>query len=178
MDGDSFKAHRDKGFGDWNICTIYPGAEKEARYPQGVYRLFGINTPEVRGVERPQGLLALARLNELLSQSATGDSVLIATHKDKEHGKYRYMVEILIPTNPPPLEFEVDDEKKHWVERDDLVELLAQTEKAEPGASTVRSLVTEVLARRRAMGEGRFINANQTLLEEGLAKPYFGGKKK
>ena len=178
MDGDSMKLHVDCGFGIWKICTIYPGADKEAKYPQGVYRLYGINTPEVRGHEKAAGLKSLSRLNELLSKSKTGDSIFVAMHKDKEHGKYRYMVEILIPIEPAPLEFDVEEEKEHWVERDDLVALLGQTEHNGIGSSTIRALVTEVLASRRAAGEGRMINANQVLLEEGLAKPYFGGKKK
>jgi hypothetical protein len=38
-------------------------------------------------------------------------------------------------------------------------------------------LTTEILHLRRQAGEGRMINANQVLLDEGLAKPYFGGKK-
>jgi endonuclease YncB( thermonuclease family) len=175
----SAKINVDQGFGDWKICTTFPGSDKEAKYPQGVYRLYGINTPEVRGVERAAGLKALSRLNELLSKGARGDSILVATHKDKEHGKYRYMVEILIPIIPEPLEFDVENEKPHWLAREDLTNLLEQTEAGdlELGSSTIRALVTEVLARRRAAGEGRMINANQVLLEEGLAKPYFGGKK-
>lgn len=177
MDGDSAKINIDQGFGSWKICTTFPGSEKEAKYPQGVYRLYGINTPEIRGAERGEGLKALSRLNELLSKGAHGDSILVATHKDKEHGKYRYMVELLIPIKPEPLEFEVEEEKKHWIPREDLVELLAQTEENGDGSGTIRALVTEVLASRRAAGEGRMINANQVLLEEGLAKPYFGGKK-
>lgn len=178
MDGDSMKLHVDCGFGIWKLCTIYPGSDKEARYPQGVYRLYGINTPEVRGVERPQGLKSLSRLNELLSMSAMGDSIFVATHKERVHGKYRYMVEILIPVVPPDLEFDVETEKENWLEREDLVALLEETESNGDGSSVIRALATEVLALRRAAGEGRMINANQALLKEGLAKPYFGGKKK
>jgi endonuclease YncB( thermonuclease family) len=177
MDGDSAKIHIDQGFGSWRICTAYPGAEKEARYPQGVYRLYGINTPEIRGAERGEGLKSLSRLNELLSKGAKGDNILVATHKKREHGKYRYMVELLIPIEPEPLEFDLDVEKEEWLDREDLVGLLEQTNSLGSSSSTIRALATEVLARRRAMGEGRMINANQTLLEEGLAKPYFGGKK-
>jgi endonuclease YncB( thermonuclease family) len=177
MDGDSMKLHLNLGFGTWKLCTIYPGSDKEARYPQGVYRLYGINTPEIRGAERPQGLKSLSRLNELLSKSATGDSVFVATHKKREHGKYRYMVEVLIPIVPPDLEFDVEIEKERWLEREDLVALLSETKANGDGSSVIRALATEVLALRRAAGEGRMINANQVLLEEGLAKPYFGGKK-
>jgi hypothetical protein len=178
LDGDSTKCDVDKGFGSWNICTIFPGAKKEARYPQGVYRLYGINTPEIRGKERPLGLEALDRLNQLVGMSSDKHGlIMVATHKEREHGKYRYMLEILIPIKPEPLEFEVEEEEKHWLPREELVALLEQTEVGEGGSGTIRALVTEVLARRRAAGEGRVINANQTLLEEGLAEPYFGGKK-
>jgi hypothetical protein len=178
MDGDSMKLHVDLGFGVWRICTVHPGADKEAKYPQGVYPVYGIDTPEVRGSQRAEGLKSLSRLNELLSKSTSGDSILVATHKKREHGKYRYMVEILIPVKPPDLEFDVEDEKAHWLDREGLVALLDQTEHNGVGSSTIRALATEVLALRRGNGEGRMINANQVLLEEGLAKPYFGGKKK
>ena len=141
--------------------------------------LFRSNTPEVTGPEKGEGLRSLSRINELLSQSTAGDSIFVATHKRREHGKYRYMVELLIPITPEHLEFDVEEEKKYWLEREDLTNLLIQAESGdlELGSVTIRALVTEVLARRRAMGEGRMINANQVLLKEGLAKPYFGGKK-
>jgi endonuclease YncB( thermonuclease family) len=175
MDGDSAKIHVDQGFGTWRLCTVHPGAEKEARYPQGVYRLYGINTPELRGAERGEGLRSLARLNELLSKGAKGDSVFVATHKEREHGKYRYMVEILIPIEPEPLEFDPELEREHWLDGEDLEQMLGQDDGS---PSTIRAMATEILWHRRQAGEGRMINANQVLLEEGLAKPYFGGRKK
>jgi micrococcal nuclease len=46
-------------------------------------RLLGINTPEVRGSERADGLVSRDRLRELIE----GKEVIIATHKDKG-GKY------------------------------------------------------------------------------------------
>ena len=46
-------------------------------------RLLGINTPEVRGSEREDGLVSRDRLRELID----GKDVIIATHKDKG-GKY------------------------------------------------------------------------------------------
>jgi len=53
-------------------------------------RLYGINTPEVRGEEREQGLISRARLRELI----LGKEVIIKTVKDKT-GKYgRYLAEI------------------------------------------------------------------------------------
>lgn len=171
------KLHVDCGFGIWKLCTVHPGSDKEAKYPQGVYRLYGINTPEVTGAEKGEGLRSLSRLNELLSEGAAGDSIFVATHKEREHGKYRYMVEVLIPVEPQPLPFNVEDEKRSWIESKDLGALLEQTGENGDGSSTIRAMVTEILWRRRQAGEGRMINANQVLLDEGLAKPYFGGKK-
>ena len=50
-------------------------------------RLFGINTPEVRGEERPEGLTSRDRLRELV----LGKEVTLITVKDKK-GKYgRYL---------------------------------------------------------------------------------------
>ena len=46
-------------------------------------RLFGINTPEIRGAERPQGLIAAARLRELIE----GKEVMLHSHKDRS-GKF------------------------------------------------------------------------------------------
>ena len=46
-------------------------------------RLFGINTPEIRGAERPQGLIAAARLSGLIE----GKEVYLRSHKDRS-GKY------------------------------------------------------------------------------------------
>jgi len=46
-------------------------------------RLLGINTPEVRGKEKLDGLISRDRLRELIN----GKVIIIATHKDKG-GKY------------------------------------------------------------------------------------------
>lgn len=46
-------------------------------------RLLGINTPEVRGKEKLDGLISRDRLRELID----GKDVIIVTHKDKG-GKY------------------------------------------------------------------------------------------
>ena len=46
-------------------------------------RLYGINTPEIRGEERPDGLIARDRLSELILDK----EVIIKTYKDKA-GKY------------------------------------------------------------------------------------------
>ncbi len=77
-DGDTVTAEIDLGFSTW----IH--GEK--------LRLYGINAPEVRGAERPQGLVSRDWLREKL----VGKNVLIRTMKDKK-GKYgRYLVEILL----------------------------------------------------------------------------------
>jgi len=57
-----------------------------------VIRLFGIDTPEIRGVERPQGLESKKWLKKkLLSAVKQGQCILIRTHKDKK-GKYGRML--------------------------------------------------------------------------------------
>lgn len=58
-------------------------------------RLNRINAPEVKGEERPQGLLS----RDYLQQRIEGKEVLLQTEKD-EKGKYgRYIVEIWLPEN-------------------------------------------------------------------------------
>jgi micrococcal nuclease len=55
-------------------------------------RLARINTPEVKGPERPEGLVARDYVNKLIG----GKTVKIKTYKDKT-GKYgRYIVEIFM----------------------------------------------------------------------------------
>lgn len=77
-DGDTVTAEVDLGFHTW----IH--GEK--------LRLHRINAPEVRGEERPQGLISRDWLRERL----LGKEVLIHTIKDKK-GKYgRYLVEIIL----------------------------------------------------------------------------------
>lgn len=46
-------------------------------------RLFGINTPEIRGEERPDGLIARDRVRELILDK----DIIVKTYKDKA-GKY------------------------------------------------------------------------------------------
>ena len=77
-DGDTVTADVDLGFRNW------VKGEK--------LRLSRINTPEVRGVERPEGLISRDWLREKLM----GQDVIIKTLKDKK-GKYgRYVVEIYL----------------------------------------------------------------------------------
>jgi micrococcal nuclease len=60
-------------------------------------RLYGIDTPEVRGEERPEGLAATAFANEWLAKYAPSGTVLIKSHDAKRlgQGKYgRWLIEI------------------------------------------------------------------------------------
>jgi micrococcal nuclease len=55
-------------------------------------RLLRINTPELRGEEREQGLISRDRLRELILDK----EIIVKTYKDKK-GKYgRYLAEIFI----------------------------------------------------------------------------------
>jgi endonuclease YncB( thermonuclease family) len=172
VDGDTAKLHLDLGFGIWTIATTHPGSTKEAKYPQGVYRLYGIDTPEKHGASKAAGLESMARVNELLSLGNNGDSIIVKTDKKKVHGKYRIMLRLFVPVDTKPLPFEVEDEEPSWLSDEDLLDLVAQSK---PGG-TVRAMATELLARRQP--EKSVIDINQTLLDEGLAEPYYGGKKK
>ncbi|MCB9758362.1 MAG: thermonuclease family protein [Alphaproteobacteria bacterium] len=61
-------------------------------------RLRGVDAPEVRGVERPEGLLSTAFVNE---QIPAGTKVLIRTYKIGKFG--RYIADILyIPGKKEP----------------------------------------------------------------------------
>lgn len=77
-DGDTVTLDIDLG------CWVWKHSEK--------CRLFGIDTPELRGSERADGLVARDRLRELI----LGKQVIIKTYKDKE-GKYgRLLVKIFL----------------------------------------------------------------------------------
>jgi micrococcal nuclease len=99
LDGDSVRLDADLGFSIRSKMTV---------------RLYGINTPEVVGEEKPAGLVSKARLSELI----LGKSVLIKTFKDKGDKYGRILADIFLPGDP--------------------------------------------------------VSVNQKLLNEGLAKPYFG----
>ena len=78
-DGDTITVDIDLGFGIW--------MRKQK------IRLWGINTPEIRGEERPEGLKAK---EFLLKQIPLESEILLKTYKDKK-GKYgRWLGEILI----------------------------------------------------------------------------------
>ncbi len=77
-DGDTCTVDIDLGLGVW------VRGEK--------LRLFGINAPEMRGDEKPQGTLARDFVRELI----LGKTVFIQTQKDKK-GKYgRYLADIWV----------------------------------------------------------------------------------
>lgn len=82
-DGDTCTLNIDLGLGTW--------LHKEK------IRLARINTPELRGDERPEGLLAADFARELLMPNGEpGQEVWISTQKDKK-GKYgRYVAEIWV----------------------------------------------------------------------------------
>lgn len=81
-DGDSVTADIDLGFGTW-----LRGQK---------LRLWGINTPELRGASRKKGIEAREFLRNLLPEDG---EVYIRSHKDRK-GKYgRWLCEILVTTS-------------------------------------------------------------------------------
>lgn len=82
-DGDTIYGHIDQGL---NVF------QKEQKF-----RLFGINTPEVRGKERPQGLIS----RDWLREEIQGKTVIIKTHKARgkeKKGKFgRWLAEVFDP---------------------------------------------------------------------------------
>lgn len=84
-DGDTITIDVDLGFGVW--------LKKQK------IRLAGINTPELRGDEREEGLVARDALRAMLP---SGKSVVIATKRDKK-GKYgRWIAEVYFTTYANP----------------------------------------------------------------------------
>lgn len=84
------------------ILSVYDGDTVTALVDLGFHiqieikvRLFGINTAEVRGEERAQGLLAKARVVELV----LGKEVVIKTFKDKQEKYGRWLGVIFLPDN-------------------------------------------------------------------------------
>lgn len=76
-DGDTIRANVDLGFNTWIFDMKL--------------RLYGIDTPELRGVERPEGLLARDFVAERIP---VGTEIQIMTQKDKT-GKFgRYLATI------------------------------------------------------------------------------------
>ena len=61
-----------------------------------IVRLLGIDTPEIRGEERPEGLIARDWLRERLNTAMLENGIIIKTYKDSK-GKYgRYLGTIYI----------------------------------------------------------------------------------
>ena len=78
---------------DTIVCDIDLGCEIWLRNEH--CRLQGIDAPEVRGEERPEGLEALRWLETILSVS---QSLLLRTTKGRGKGKYgRWLVEVWLP---------------------------------------------------------------------------------
>jgi micrococcal nuclease len=81
------------------ITAVYDGDTVTAEVDLGFkikftekFRLFGINTPELRGVEREKGLVS----RDAVRQKILGKQVIIKTQKDKK-GKYgRYLGTIFL----------------------------------------------------------------------------------
>lgn len=76
-DGDTITLDIDVGFGIW--------MHKQK------FRLYGIDTPEVRGPERADGL----RVRDWLREYLEGKAITVRTHKARQKGKYgRWLAEI------------------------------------------------------------------------------------
>jgi len=85
-DGDTITVDIDLGFDIW--------MKKRS------IRLSGIDTPEIRGEERPEGLISK---EALLEKMPVGSEVILKTEKDAT-GKYgRYLAEVYLPNEPMSL---------------------------------------------------------------------------
>jgi len=75
-DGDTITVNIDLGFEHWMMNQKI--------------RLYGIDTPEIKGEERPEGLKSA----EWLRSRIYGEEIILKTHKDKK-GKYgRWLAEV------------------------------------------------------------------------------------
>jgi len=78
-DADTITVDIDLGFGIW--------MKKQS------IRFYGVDAPEIRGEERPEGLIAKGMLMKWIP---VGSEILLRTHKDSK-GKYgRWLGEILV----------------------------------------------------------------------------------
>ena len=85
-DGDSFRADLSLGFG-----VIDTGAKGKGR----AFRLYGIDTPEMTGKDRPKGIAARDYVREMMP---IGSEVIIKSIMDTS-GKYgRYLAIVFINT--------------------------------------------------------------------------------
>jgi micrococcal nuclease len=73
-DGDSVRVDIDLGFNNWELDMPV--------------RFYGIDAPEIRGDERPEGLISKAWLEEHMP---VGSKVLMKSHKDKSDKYGRYL---------------------------------------------------------------------------------------
>jgi len=82
------------------VVSIYDGDTIRVDIDLGLYvvlrdqrlRLYGIDTPEIRGPERPRGLQARKEVEKLIAEQ--NGEILIRTYKDKT-GKYgRWLAEV------------------------------------------------------------------------------------
>lgn len=78
--------------GDTLVLNVDLGLEVSTNQ---TFRIYGINTPEVIGVEKVAGLKAKKRVEELLF---IGTEVTINTFKDKKEKYGRYLVQIILST--------------------------------------------------------------------------------
>lgn len=76
-DGDTVTAMVDLGF---------------YHFQQMVFRLYGINTPEIRGDEREQGLV----VRDIVREMILDKEVIINSYKDKQEKYGRYLANIVI----------------------------------------------------------------------------------
>jgi micrococcal nuclease len=84
------------------IISVYDGDTVTALVDLGFrinfemkIRLTGINAPELRGIEKPQGLISRDRLRELILNK----EVILHTQKDKQEKFGRWLGEIYIPNS-------------------------------------------------------------------------------
>lgn len=82
------------------ITDVYDGDTVTALVDLGFFvkaeikiRLYGIDTPEIRGEEREQGLLSKIRVEELILNK----EVTIKTYKDKQEKYGRWLADIYLP---------------------------------------------------------------------------------
>lgn len=83
-----------------NVTSVYDGDTCTVNIDLGLHtwlndekiRLNRINTPEIRGEERTEGLIARDRLRELVS----GKSIILQTVEDKQEKYGRYLGELWV----------------------------------------------------------------------------------
>jgi len=85
------------------IISVYDGDTVTALVDLGFFvkkeaklRLYGIDTPEIRGEEREKGLISKLKLETLI----LGKDVIIKTYKDKQEKYGRWLADIYLPSDP------------------------------------------------------------------------------